>query len=65
MKTLKDENKQIENRIALIMKEAEELRDCNKKKVTRLQTVINELKESLSDISIDVNSNNKTKRNRK
>ena len=47
------------------MKEAEELRDCNKKKVTRLQTVINELKESLSDISIDVNSNNKTKRNRK
>ena len=44
LKTVKDKNKQKENRIALLMKEAEELRDSNKKKVTRLQTEINELK---------------------
>ena len=47
------------------MKEAEELRDSNKKKVTRLQTEINELKESMSDIFIDNNSNNKTNSNSK
>ena len=34
------------------MKEAEELRDSNKMKVTKLQTEINELKKSISDISI-------------
>lgn len=45
------------------MKKAEELRDSNKKKVTRLQTEINQLKESISDISIDNNSNNKTNSN--
>ena len=47
------------------MKEAEELRDSNKKKVTRLQTEINELKESMSGISLDNNSNNKTNSNNK
>ena len=47
------------------MKEAEELRDSNKKKVTRLQTEINELKESMSDISIDNDRNNKTNSNSK
>ena len=47
------------------MKEAEELRDSNKKKVTRLQTETNELKESKSDISMDNNSNNKTNSNSK
>ena len=31
LKTVKDENKLKENRIALLMKEAEELRDSNKK----------------------------------
>ena len=41
LKTVKVENKQKENQIALLMKEAEELRDRNKKKVTRLQTEIN------------------------
>ena len=37
-----------------MIKEAEELRDSNKKKVNRLQTEINELKESMSDNFIDV-----------
>ena len=47
------------------MKEAEELRDSNKMKVTRLQTEINELKKSISDISIEYNSNSKTNSNSK
>ena len=47
------------------MKDAEEFRDSNKKKVTRLQTEINGLKESMSDNSMGVNNNNKTNRNRK
>ena len=41
------------------MKEAVELRDTNKEKVCRLQTEINELKQSMSDIPIDNNSKNK------
>ena len=48
-----------------MIKEAEELQDSNKKKVNRLQTEINELKESISDNFIDVNSNNKTNSNSK
>ena len=60
---MKDENKQKENRIALFMKETEKFRGSNKKKVTTLQAEINELKESISDNFVDVNSDNKTNSN--
>ena len=45
------------------MKETEKFRGSNKKKVTTLQAEINELKESISDNFVDVNSDNKTNSN--